>query len=393
MEHIHFDQAGKPRNVEVHGFPILDQRDNVIQMIEFSLDITERKQLEKQLQLQNEELQQSNTKLQQTLEHLQITQQELIQAEKMAALGQLVAGIAHEINTPLGAIKSAIGSVNNKLNKTLTQLPPFLCTLAEEEQLTFIQLLQTALAENTRLTTKEERKLKRKLIRQLQDDFDEVETVAYALVDMGIYDNNVEAFLPLLKSQNGEQVLETAYQLFNLQRSSQTIDLATQRASKVVFALKSFAHYEQSGKKTKVNLTDGIETVLTLYQNQLKHNIEVSKHYDSLPLIWGYPDELNQIWTNLIHNALQAMDNQGTLTIEATQQNNQILVKITDSGKGIAKEIQDKIFAPFFTTKPAGEGSGLGLDIVKKIVAKHDGNISVESQPTNTTFTISIPIT
>lgn len=391
VEHLHFDPQGNIINVEVHGFPIMDQQGHIVQMIEYSLDITERKRIEKQLHLQNEQLQQTNAKLQQTLEHLKMTQQELIQSEKMAALGQVVAGVAHEINTPLGAIKSAIGSINNVLGDTLMQLPTILQLLSEEQQQVFMLLLQTALAKNTQLSSKEERQLKRNLKRQLSEDFENADSVAHTLVDMGIYEN-VTAFLPFLKAHHGEQLLETIYKLFNLQRSSQTIGTAVQRASKVVFALKSFAHYDKTGQKAKVDMTAGIETVLTLYHNQIKHGIEVIKHYGSLPPILCYPDELNQVWTNLIYNALQAMEYKGSLIIAIALQDNQVVVSITDNGKGIPDEIQDKIFEPFFTTKPAGEGSGLGLDIVNKIVEKHEGNISFETQPGKTTFTVVIPI-
>lgn len=105
-----------------------------------------------------------------------------------------------------------------------------------------------------------------------------------------------------------------------------------------------------------------------------------------------YPDELNQVWTNIIHNALQAMDYRGTLTIDIAQQDQQAHISITDSGQGIPEHIQSKIFEPFFTTKRPGEGSGLGLDIVKKIIDKHRGRIEVKSIPGKTTFTVSLPI-
>jgi len=105
-----------------------------------------------------------------------------------------------------------------------------------------------------------------------------------------------------------------------------------------------------------------------------------------------YPDELNQVWANLVHNALQGMNNKGTLTINANRQDTRLLVSITDSGKGIPLEIQSKIFEPFFTTKAIGEGSGLGLHIVKKIIDKHSGTIEVESIPGRTTLTVSLPI-
>lgn len=120
--------------------------------------------------------------------------------------------------------------------------------------------------------------------------------------------------------------------------------------------------------------------------------MEVIRNYEDIPPFFCYPDELNQVWTNLIHNALQAMDNKGTLTIDLREKNKKVEVSITDSGKGIPTELMSKIFQPFFTTKPPGEGSGLGLDIVRKILEKHQGNIEVESQPGKTTFTVSLPV-
>ncbi len=333
-----------------------------------------------------------NVELQDTLEKLKATQQELVQTEKIAALGKLVAGVAHEINTPLGAIHSAMTNINSFLKNTLLELPDFFRFLSEKQQGIFLLLLQRAFAKKHAHSTKERRKVKRQLIRQLEEEkINGADFIADTLVDMGIYDN-LEPFLSLLQDENCECVLDVAYKLSNLQISSQTIDIAVQRASKVVFALKNFARYDSLGEKVKTDITENIETVLTLYQNQLSPNIEVIKYYAPLPLILCYADELNQVWMNLIHNALQAMNYKGILTINVCQQDNQLLIAITDTGEGIAEEIKDKIFAPFFTTKRAGQGSGLGLDIVKKIINKHEGKISVESQPGKTTFTVFLPI-
>jgi signal transduction histidine kinase len=197
----------------------------------------------------------------------------------------------------------------------------------------------------------------------------------------------------LFKDPEGENLLKTAYQFANAQTSIRNITTASERAAKIVFALKTYARYDTTGNKVKAQIAEGIETVLTLYYNQLKRGIKVLKKYDdSLPSILCYPDELNQVWTNLIHNALQAMDYQGTLTIEVKKQDDTLLVSVIDSGKGIPPEIMPKIFQPFFTTKPAGEGSGLGLDIVKKIIEKHQGKIEVESVPGQTTFTVFLPM-
>jgi len=340
-----------------------------------------------------QQLMQQNETLQTTLTHLKATQKELIQSEKMVALGQLVAGIAHEINNPLSVINIAVDSINEFLTQDLIHLPEIIAQLSKEEQQGFLTLLQTALQHKTILSSKEERHLKRHLRQQLEEQaIPEADLKADTLVEIGIYDK-FAPFLFLLQSDNSRKILEITYQLFDLQQSAQMIKMATQHTSKVVFALKNFAHYDHSEKKVKADIASSIEMVLILYQSKLKQkNIKVIKQYSQLPLIWCYIDELNQVWTNIIHNALQAMNDKGTLTIQMTQQNNQAIVSITDTGSGIAEKIKDRIFEPFFTTKPIGEGSGLGLDIVKRIIEKHQGSIAVASRPGKTTFTLFLPI-
>ena len=218
------------------------------------------------------------------------------------------------------------------------------------------------------------------------------DSLASILVNIGLQ-TDLQSFLPLLKDPDSEKILKTAYEFSSIQRSARTIATATERAAKVVFALKNYARYDFNAEKSEMNIVEGIETVLTLYQNQLKHGVEVVRNYQSqVPTILCYPDELHQVWTNLVHNSLQAMENKGVLRIDIVQQDRWLQVSITDSGKGIASEILPKIFEPFFTTKSMGEGSGLGLDIVRKIIEKHEGKIDVNSMPGQTTFTVSLPI-
>ncbi|GEM_PF-456073 len=348
-------------------------------------NITARKKAESALQQKNQDL--ANT-----LRQLRETQEGLIQSEKMAALGQLIAGVAHEVNTPLGAIRSSVNNIADFLEEYLEILPEFFQELSPQCHQYFFALLQQQTKQETALSTREKRKLIRSLKGQLGEvGIEEADYIASTLINIGVY--NVAPFLPLLtQEEKSEKILNMAYQLATLRSSTKTIATAADRAAKVVFALKTYGRYDHSGEKTKASIIEGIETVLTIYHNQLKQGIELVKKYGNIPTILCYPDELNQVWTNLVHNAVQAMDNQGELIIDVHRSNSWIEVKVTDSGTGIPLDIKNKIFQPFFTTKPPGEGSGLGLDIVKKIIDKHDGKIEVESVPGKTTFTVLLPI-
>ena len=362
---------------------------------------TRLEQQQSEILRQAEHLKQANEELAVTLEHLKTTQQELIHSEKMAALGQLIAGIAHEINTPLGAIRSAVGSISQSLTQTLRQLPEFFNALAEERTQDFFDLLSRALEKDVAMTAKERRKIRRALVGVLeQHKISDVRKTADFLVDMGIYDQ-IDPLLPLLQDAEHLRLLTVAYELSGLQESAHIITTATERASKVAFALKTYARYDKSEMLVQADILDGLETVLTLYYNQLKHGVEVIRQFDPIEPVLCYPDELNQVWTNLIHNALQAMDYKGRLELSVSEQTAAqgssdqetcVVVTITDSGCGISPEIQKRIFEPFFTTKPAGEGSGLGLDISKKIIDKHHGHIEIQSQPGKTTFRVLFPV-
>ncbi len=343
------------------------------------------------LTLVNEELSASNDYLVSTLTLLTKTQNQLIEFEKMAALGQLVAGVAHEINSPLGAISASIENMLELLNETLMKLVPFYQTLSPENMTELNNLLKLALQnKNEYISSSEERSYRKAWLAYLQGKaLPDPEKHADMLVTMGIYTIQSGAFF--LDNKKSIQLLEMAYQLSGLVRNAKTIQIAVERTTKVVFALKSYAHFGSSGDLVQVDIRSGIETVLTLYHNKIKHGVEVIRNYTDIEPIRCYPDELNQIWTNIIHNALQAMDYQGKLIVDISPVENYVMVAITDTGTGIPEAIKDKIFDPFFTTKPQGEGSGLGLQIVRQIVEKHQGKIEFESRPGNTTFRVYIP--
>jgi signal transduction histidine kinase len=340
-----------------------------------------------------EQVEEQREELQSTLDHLNQTQEQLVESEKMAALGQLIAGVAHEVNTPIGAIKSSAGSIVHSLHDTTKNLPVVINSLDDDQKTLFEMLLESASESDLMLSTREERKLKKEIAAILEDHgIENSRAISQKFVAMKVF-KDIERFIPLIQSDKSDQILDTAYKVSDLNLNTKNIIQAVERASKVIFALKTFSRYDHTGEMIEANLVNTLETVLTIYHNQIKQGTEVVREYDdNLNDIMCFPDELNQVWTNLVHNALQAMDYKGTLTISVKKDGGYQVVSIQDSGCGIPEDIKEKIFDPFFTTKPAGEGSGLGLDIINKIIHKHGGKIDLDSQVgVGTTFHIYIP--
>ena len=218
----------------------------------------------------------------------------------------------------------------------------------------------------------------------------EAEDVADVLVSAGIYELQ-EAGWNSLAGPNHAEVLPQVRNISSLIRNASNIKIAAERASKIVFAPKNYAHPGAANEVSNRSLAEGLNTILTLYQNQIKRGVEVITDFDEKLDVTGQHERLNQVWTNLIHNALQAMEYQGTLELLARKNTQAVEVSICDSGPGIPNEILDKIFNPFFTTKALGEGTGLGLVICHDIVEQHQGQIRVQSAPGRTCFTVVLP--
>ncbi len=347
-------------------------------------------QSESELRTHAEQLQQMNNQLELTLNELKNTQAQLIQSEKLAALGQIMAGVAHEINTPLGAIHSSIGTMRISLTKVVESFPDVLMLLQGAEKNMFFQMVMKATTHNAYLGSSEKRGLRKDLKKALDDlNIPQSMELAETLTEMQMENTAIKNLLPLLQHTECLRIMEVLLHINYLHKCATTIEMASQRASKIVFALKGYTRYDQESPLQKVDLRESVEAVLTLYESQMKEAVELKLKAE--PNVWmlGYPDELLQVWTNLIHNSLQAMKYKGELSIFIGHENDQLLVSFSDNGQGIPEQAKGRVFDAFFTTKPLGEGSGIGLDIVKRIIEKHQGTISFESETgVGTTFFI-----
>lgn len=325
-------------------------------------------------------------------QELKATQYQLIVSEKMAALGQLVANVGHEINTPVTAIKSSSQTLAKLLKPLVNDMPPLVRQIGDENAKLFHELMATAAANENSLTTREERIFRRQLEERFtQEGVENAEDLAKSFVEMQLVDG-MEQFAPLFALPQAQAIVSCVKYVAQLKGALVNINVAAEKTTKIIMALKSYSYVSKDDKFEPVILDQNVQAILTIYHNLLKHGVQVVKNYQEVPPVPGIPDQLGQVWANLIHNAIQAMRGSGTLSIDLKLEEPYVAVFITDSGPGIPQEIVNRIFEPFFTTKEHGEGSGLGLDICRRIVERHRGKISVESEPGRTTFKVLLPL-
>lgn len=337
--------------------------------------------------------------LSRSLQNLKESQEHLIQSEKMAGLGQIIANVAHEINSPLGAIKASADNLKYSWVKFLTGITTQFQKIPGYDSDILLSLNHFLKDENHEFTsTKEARQLKKDMIQDLiARSLPETQSleIADSLIEVGIY-HVTDELMQLIEHPSGKDFLDFVALSRGISNKSENILTATDRTARIVTALKTFSHRDNHGTKTEYNLVKGIHTVLTIYGSLLKRGIEIEEDYDNVPSFYAFGDELNQVWTNLLHNAIHAIGSKGKIGILAKtilEEGKQILsVVVYDTGPGIPISIQEKIFDPFFTTKAAGEGSGLGLHITSQIIEKHDGRLELESRPGYTEFRVFLPL-
>jgi len=326
------------------------------------------------------------------------------QREKMMALGKLSAGLAHELNNPATAVRRDADA----LDEQLARLPEFTRMLLvhgiDAEALARAGAWLAAWAKGTRGAASEavapgalERSRLEQEIGAWLDERNVSESwmLVEPLVGAGLSPDHLCQLTDGVAAEALSDFVTWFTAMIGAQTLARDIRAASGRITELVGAVKVYSHMDRAGVRERIDLREGIDSTLVMLGHKLKRkNITLERDYaPDLPPVSAFAGELNQVWTNLADNAIDAMSDHGVLRVETERDGRTAVVRVVDNGIGIPPEMQSRIFEAFFTTKPIGEGTGLGLDIVQRIVAQqHGGRVDVESAPGRTVFTVRLPI-
>ena len=317
------------------------------------------------------------------------------QRDRLASLGKLSAGLAHELNNPASAAKRAASQLREmikKIKSASVELGKRDLTSAQKAEIEKLEALftQKDVVPPDALT-----------ISDLEDQIDsllrshgqnDLWQLAADLARRNIKPEVLESLFAALDADAARAALVRIAASVEIAVLLHEIESSTSRISDLVGAIKEYTYMDQA-KVQNVDVVKSLETTLTILNHKLKQGVAVQRDYQRVPLLVNsFGSELNQVWTNVIDNAIDAMRGKGELRVRTYRDDGCVVVEIADNGPGISPEVQPHIFEPFFTTKGVGEGTGLGLDTVQRIVKKHRGNIQVNSKPGDTRFQIWLPL-
>ena len=319
------------------------------------------------------------------------------QREKMVALGKLSAGLAHELNNPAAAIQRSVSDLRDRVDAMpalVSRITGHGLTPDQVEAARGALMTCTAPTPGT-LSAVERSEREDRLADWLEDrGVPRAYVVAEVLAEEGVTPDALGHLAEHVEEAALADVVLWIEKGLASSRLLADIERAAGRIADLVASVKSYTHMDQAPDRQLVDVHAGIDQTLTMLGHTVKKkSVHVERHYgDDVPEVCAFPGEINQVWTNLLDNALDAVGEGGRLEIRTEREGALVCVHVVDDGPGVPADVQERIFEPFFTTKEPGHGTGLGLDIARRIVAQHEGRIDVESRPGRTDFTVCLPV-